>query len=184
MPNDPQRLDAVVPSTLAAKPPRYLRNGWCVAAWSDEVGRSRFARTIPEQSVLLYRKENGDVAAIGYACPHRPAPLAMGKPMGNVVQRPYHGLRFDAAGSCVLNPHGDGTIPPRMKTPFYPVVERHGRIWLWFGDEDKIDASAIPGFSPLGRLIENGGVPRPQNPPLRERRKVSEATCAPIVPAL
>lgn len=125
----------------------YLRNAWYVAAWSSEIGRSLFERTILEQPVLLYRQENGEVAAIGNACPHRRAPLSMGKLIGDVVQCPYHGLRFDATGACVLNPHGDGMIPPRMHTPRFDVVERHGLIWLWFGDADKADPALIPDFS-------------------------------------
>lgn len=128
-------------------PSRYLRNAWYVAAWSSEIGRGLFERTILEQPVLLYRRENGEVAAIGNACPHRMAPLSMGKLIGDVVQCPYHGLRFDASGACVLNPHGDGMIPPRMKTPSFQVVERHGLVWLWFGEADKADPAKIPDFS-------------------------------------
>ena len=128
-------------------PSRYLRNAWYVAAWSSEVGRGLFERTILEQPVLLYRKENGEVAAIGNACPHRKAPLSMGKLIGDTVQCPYHGLRFDDSGACVLNPHGDGMIPPRMRTPNFHVVERHGLVWLWFGDAEKADPATIPDFS-------------------------------------
>ena len=125
----------------------YLRNAWYVAAWSSEVGRGLLECTILEQSIVLYRKENGDVAAIGNACPHRLAPLSLGKLIGDVVQCPYHGLRFDGTGRCVLNPHGDGMIPPRMAVPSYTLVERHGLIWLWFGDADQADAASIPDFS-------------------------------------
>lgn len=126
---------------------RYLRNAWYVAAWSSEIGRGLFERTILEQPILLYRKENGEIAAIGNACPHRFAPLSMGRLVGDVVQCRYHGLRFDASGACILNPHGDGMIPPRMRTPSYQVVERHGAVWLWFGDTDKVDPATIPDFS-------------------------------------
>ena len=125
----------------------YLRNAWYVAAWSSEITRGLFERTILEQSILMYRKENGDIAAIGNACPHRLAPLHMGKLVGDTIQCGYHGLRFDGSGACVLNPHADGMIPPKMKVPAYPLVEKHGLVWLWFGDEDKADPATIPDFS-------------------------------------
>ena len=125
----------------------WLRNAWYVAAWSEEIGRTLFTRTILEEPVLLYRKSNGEVVAIGNACPHRLAPLNLGKLIDDVVQCPYHGLRFDGTGACVLNPHGDGMIPPRMRTASYPVVERHNMVWLWFGDADKADPATIPDFS-------------------------------------
>lgn len=126
---------------------KYLWNAWYVAAWSDEVGRALLARTILEQPVLLFRKESGDAVAIGNACPHRHAPLNMGKLLGDVVECPYHGLRFDGSGACVLNPHGQGMIPPKMKTPGYPLVERHKMIWIWMGDPEKADTANIPDFS-------------------------------------
>jgi phenylpropionate dioxygenase-like ring-hydroxylating dioxygenase large terminal subunit len=125
----------------------YLQNAWYVAAWSDEVGRTLFSRTILEQPVLLYRKTSGEAVAIGNTCPHRFAPLNLGKLIDDAVQCPYHGLRFDQSGRCVLNPHGDGMIPPRMQTASYPLVERHNLIWLWFGDADKADPATIPDFS-------------------------------------
>lgn len=125
----------------------YLRNAWYVAAWSNEVTRDLLERTVLEQPIVLYRKENGEAAAIGNACAHRFAPLHMGKLVGDTVQCPYHGLRFDGSGQCVLNPHGDGMIPPRMAVPSWPLVEKHKLIWLWFGDADKADPATIPDFS-------------------------------------
>jgi vanillate O-demethylase monooxygenase subunit len=126
---------------------QYLRNAWYVAAWSSEVGRRPLERTILEQSVLLYRKENGEAAAIGNVCPHRLAPLSLGTLIGDTIQCRYHGLRYDSSGRCVVNPHGDGMIPPRMAVPTWPLVETHNMIWLWFGEADKADPAIIPDFS-------------------------------------
>lgn len=125
----------------------YLRNAWYVAAWSSEVGRELLERTILEEPIVLYRRENGEAVAIGNACPHRLAPLSMGKLVGDTVQCPYHGLRYDSSGACVLNPHAGGMIPPRMRVPAYTLVERHGLIWLWFGEAHAADPATIPDFS-------------------------------------
>ena len=127
---------------------RYLGNAWYVAAWSSEVGRSLLARTIIERPILLYRKQSGEAVAIGNMCPHRFAPLSKGKLIDDVVQCGYHGLRFGSTGECVLNPHHDGKLPPKMRVPSYAVVERHNMIWLWMGeDAQAADASKIPDFS-------------------------------------
>lgn len=128
--------------------PTFLRNAWYVAAWSNEIGRSLLDRTILGESICLYRKENGDAAAIGNVCPHRFAPLSMGKLIGDVVQCGYHGLRFDAAGKCVKIPHDENAkIPAKMCVRHYPLVERHGMVWLWMGEPAKADAATIPDFS-------------------------------------
>ena len=86
----------------------YLRNAWYVAAWSDDLADGQLlGRTIMKEPVVLYRKADGNVAALQDRCPHRFAPLHMGKIVhGDRVQCPYHGLEFDASGACVLNPHG------------------------------------------------------------------------------
>jgi phenylpropionate dioxygenase-like ring-hydroxylating dioxygenase large terminal subunit len=91
----------------------YLRNAWYVAAWSDDLADGQLlARTILKKPVVLYRKSDGNVAALEDRCPHRFAPLHMGKIVnGDAVQCPYHGLEFDSSGACVLNLTGRRTFP-------------------------------------------------------------------------
>lgn len=126
----------------------FLRNMWYVGAYSDEVADNLLSRKICNEPVLMYRKQHGDPVAIGNMCPHRFAPLGMGKKFGDVVECPYHGLRFDSSGKCVLNPHETDRIPDAAVVPSYPLVERHGCLWLWFGEEEPNEA-LIPDFSCL-----------------------------------
>src|ERR1700733_3819169 len=100
----------------------YLRDVWYVAAWSSEVERDLFPRTILDQRLVLWRTERGEVVAMGDTCPHRFAPLHRGKLIGDAVECPYHGLRFGPAGRCVLNPHGE-TIPASLRVASIPTVE-------------------------------------------------------------
>ncbi|MDB5406892.1 MAG: aromatic ring-hydroxylating dioxygenase subunit alpha [Rhodospirillales bacterium] len=124
----------------------FLRNTWYVAAWAKDVGREMTGRVYLNEPVVLYRKENGIAVAVSDRCPHRFAPLHMGQLKGDAIECPYHGLRFDDAGSCVLNPHGDGKIPSGARLRSYPLVERHSLIWIWMGDAAKADASLIPDY--------------------------------------
>jgi phenylpropionate dioxygenase-like ring-hydroxylating dioxygenase large terminal subunit len=125
----------------------FLVNAWYVGAWSNEVTTELFQRTIIGESVLMYRKKSGEAVALGNRCPHRFAPLHKGKLDGDVVECPYHGLKFDASGQCVHNPHGDGKIPKKAAVKTYPLVERHDMLWLWMGDPALADAATIPDFS-------------------------------------
>src|ERR1700737_1545160 len=115
----------------------YLRNAWYVAAWSDDLAEGQLlGRTILKEPIVLFRKADGNVAALEDRCPHRFAPLHMGKIVGgDRVQCPYHGLEFDASGACVRNPHGTKSIPPRARVRSYPVTEKHKAIWIWMGSE-------------------------------------------------
>jgi phenylpropionate dioxygenase-like ring-hydroxylating dioxygenase large terminal subunit len=133
----------------------YLRNAWYVAAWSDDLGdEGVLGRTIMHEPVVLYRQANGDVAALADRCPHRFAPLSMGKVLGgNRIQCAYHGLEFNASGSCVLNPHGDKRIPSRARVKSYPAIEKHKAIWVWMGDKAP-DESKVPDFSLMDNVPE------------------------------
>lgn len=127
----------------------FLRNAWYVAAWDDEVSDQLMSRQLLNERILLYRSESGDPIALGNECPHRFAPLHMGKRFGDVVECGYHGLRFDRTGSCVFNPHGTGVIPTAARVKSYAVEERHGAIWIWMGNPALATSASIPDFSHL-----------------------------------
>lgn len=125
----------------------YLRNCWYVAAWADEVDREPLSRVICETPLVLYRTEEGKAVVLDNRCPHRFAPLSMGKLVGSDIQCGYHGLRFGPDGRCTLNPHGDGFIGPRLKATGFPAAEIHDMIWVWLGDPEKADLALIADFA-------------------------------------
>lgn len=127
----------------------YLRNAWYVVAWSSEIGRQLFERTVIEESLVLYRTSDNEVVCMRNICPHRFVPLHRGELVDDLVECGYHGLRFDRRGKCVHNPHGDGKIPQAAKVQAYVVEERHSLVWVWMGDAAKADRDAIPDFSCL-----------------------------------
>lgn len=125
----------------------FLDNAWYAAAWSDEVGDGLFERTIIDRSLVFGRSKQGQAFVFDNACPHRSAPLHMGQLDGEVIECPYHGLRFDLGGQCVYNPHGNGKIPSRARLNKYPLAEKHAMLWVWLGDPALADEATIPDFS-------------------------------------
>lgn len=126
----------------------FLRDSWHAVAWSEEVTDDPFAITVCGEALVLLRREDGDVSALSGICPHRFASLAKGRRMaGDRLQCPYHGLEFDAQGQCVANPHG--AVPRVVKLRTYPLVERHSLLWVWMGDEERVDPALIPDFAML-----------------------------------
>ncbi|MBL0421786.1 aromatic ring-hydroxylating dioxygenase subunit alpha [Ramlibacter sp. AW1] len=136
-------------ASTAAAP--WLLNAWYVAAWSSELGEQPLGRTLLDRPVVFWRRPEGGVAAIGGRCPHRFAPLAAGKQVGDSIECPYHGLRFDASGACSFNPHGEGAIPRAARVPAYPVLERHRLVWFWPGDPQRADPALVPELPHLDR---------------------------------
>ncbi|MBA4286077.1 MAG: Rieske (2Fe-2S) protein [Xanthomonadaceae bacterium] len=128
---------------------KFLRNTWYVAAISTEVDPAAlFHRKILDTSVLIYRKADGTPVAMHDRCPHRFAPLHLGTRVGDEVACVYHGLRFDCAGQCTLNPHGGGATPANARVRTFPLLERYGFIWIWMGDAPA-DPARLPDFGPL-----------------------------------
>jgi phenylpropionate dioxygenase-like ring-hydroxylating dioxygenase large terminal subunit len=133
----------------------WLRNCWYAAAWGDEVAPGdRIARTIIEIPLLIWRDGEGRVHALANRCPHRLAPLEKGRIDENVVRCGYHGLAFDGAtGVCVDNPHGPVTSALAVRA--YPVVERHGILWVWTGEPGRADQDAVPGLGFIDTTLPN-----------------------------
>ena len=111
----------------------FLHNAWYVAAWEHEIGRALMPMTLLGERVVLFKKEDGTVAALEDACPHRKLPLSMGRLQGDDVECGYHGLTFDCAGNCVRTP-GNQPPPPGARVRAYPVRARYGLLWIWMGD--------------------------------------------------
>lgn len=128
----------------------FLRNVWYVAGWASEVADAKLvSRTILGQAVVMFRTESGQLTALADRCPHRFVPLHIGQVKGEAIQCGYHGLEFGVDGHCVHNPHGDGKISSNMRVSSFPIEERDGVIWIWMGDPDKADPSAIVRFPML-----------------------------------
>jgi len=121
-----------------------MRNCWYVLAWSHEVAPGAlFARRVAGESLVVYRRADGSVAALENRCPHRHAPLAMGRLEGDDLRCMYHGIKFDAEGRCIEVP-GQGATPSALCVRSFPVVERKRWIWVWTGDAAAADAALIP----------------------------------------
>jgi vanillate O-demethylase monooxygenase subunit len=128
----------------------YFRNAWYLAAFTDELEAGRMlARTVLGEPLVFFRSPDGSIASLFDRCPHRFAPLSAGKLCdgGASVECGYHGLRFDAQGACVRNPHGRGSVPQAARVKRYVAREINGMIWWWAGDPETADTGLIPDCS-------------------------------------
>lgn len=124
----------------------FIRECWYVAAWSSEVTSTPYAQQILGDKVVLFRDKKGKVAALEDMCPHRFAPLSMGKVEGNDIACPYHGLRFAANGKCSHNPFAEDA-PTNATVRTYPIEEKDNFVWIWMGDLANANIDDIPDFS-------------------------------------
>jgi vanillate O-demethylase monooxygenase subunit len=122
----------------------WVANAWYVAGWSHEIDAGRLhARTIIDQPLVLYRTSDGAVVALEDRCPHRFAPLSLGRLEGDALRCMYHGLKFAPDGSCLEIP-GQKLIPRSACVRRFPVQMVGSWIWVWMGEADKADAGQVP----------------------------------------
>lgn len=143
-----------------AKARSYPLNAWYMAAWADEVTEKPLGRKLLDRKVVLFRGQSGEAAALADMCPHRFAPLSLGRVNADTLSCPYHGLEFDRTGVCVRNPGGNGHFPPGTQVQSFPLIERHRILWIWMGDAASADPDAIPDLDqvpPAGKGAQNLG---------------------------
>jgi vanillate O-demethylase monooxygenase subunit len=125
--------------------PSFPLQQWYVAARAGEVARVPLARTVCNEPLVMFRRQDGTVAALDDRCPHRLYPLSKGEIRGDDIECGYHGLRFNGAGKCTGIP-AQKEIPTRFGVRSFPAVERNGLIHVWMGEAAKADPALIPEF--------------------------------------
>ena len=128
----------------------FVRNAWYVAGWSRDFGADMVAMTMLAQNLVLYRASDGYIYALEDRCPHRLLPLSKGKRVGDTIQCGYHGMTFGTDGACVRVP-GQSNLPKSAYVESFPVLERHGIVFVWMGDPDKADPALAFEMPELGQ---------------------------------
>jgi len=114
-----------------------IYNQWYVILESREVGKKKPIKvTRLNETMVLWRDEYGKVCCIADRCCHRGASLSCGKWVDGKVECPFHGFLFDGQGKVKLIPANgkNALIPESQKVNFYITYEKHGLIWIWYGD--------------------------------------------------
>ncbi len=120
----------------------FVRNAWYVACTPDEFADKPLGRQICGERIVFYRDGAGQVAALEDWCPHRGAPLSLGTVRDGHLVCGYHGLVMGCDGKTVSMPGQRVRGFPAIRS--YPVIERHGFVWVWPGDAAQADVAKMP----------------------------------------
>jgi len=107
--------------------------GWFQVAYSREVDSGQvIGLHYFGTRLICYRGASGTPYVLDAYCPHLGADIAVG---GTVIQDcivcPFHGWRFDGAGSNVEIPYAK-TVNRAARLHAWPTVERAGAIFVWY----------------------------------------------------
>ncbi|MFO1329559.1 MAG: aromatic ring-hydroxylating dioxygenase subunit alpha [Rubrivivax sp.] len=122
----------------------FPRNHWYVAALPHEISPGPLGRQVCGERLVFYRDAQGAAVALEDWCPHRGAPLSLGRVCEGQLVCGYHGLVMGCDGRTVSMPgQRVAQFPPVRR---FPVLERHGFVWLWPGDPALADEARIPAL--------------------------------------
>jgi vanillate O-demethylase monooxygenase subunit len=117
-------------------------NCWYVACTPDEIDHKPLGRTICGERLVLWRGEEGRLSALEDFCPHRGAPLSLGRMVEGKLVCGYHGLEMGCDGKTVAMPGQRVRGFPAIRS--FPVAQKYGFIWVWPGDAARADEATIP----------------------------------------
>lgn len=138
----------------------YPLNQWYVAAHSKELTDTPVGRTLLNEAIVLFRKGNGQVAAVEDRCCHRHLPLSAGTVEESGIRCGYHGMLYDDSGRCIDIP-GQDKIPRRAKIHAYHIREQNKLVWIWFGQQQDSEPTCEPPAYPIHddpRYVSDGDV--------------------------
>lgn len=130
------------------------RRQWYPACRSRELGTRR---PVPIElmgaPLVVFRDRTGQPAVLVDRCPHRNAPLSMGRVRHGELECAYHGWRFDGSGSCTAIP--GGIEPGERHADAHAAVERDGMVWFWSeqGEEPAGEPFRLPDLGPKAKEV-------------------------------
>lgn len=153
-----------------------LAGFWYPICTARELRRGPIARELGSLPLALFRDGAGAPAALVDRCPHRNAPLSLGRrePSGTIACA-YHGWRFDRSGACLCVPGLDepGEASARSATA-HPVLEQEGLVWVF----------STPGPMPSSRPFRFPHLDDPGYTTVRHARSLSGSLHAAVENAL
>ena len=125
---------------------------WWPVALEADAAAGPVALELLGERLVLWRDAAGNPVLMTDRCPHRGAQLSLGRVVGDALQCPYHGWRFDTQGRCVAIPALPGFEPPASSSACrHGVQVAHGLVWADLGGAEQ-GPPPLPGLAPR-RLV-------------------------------
>jgi phthalate 4,5-dioxygenase oxygenase subunit len=133
---DNERLVRIGPGTEMG---RLMRLYWIpfLLAHNVQVDGTPYRVRLLGEDMVAFRDSAGQLGLVDQACPHRGAPLVLGRNEEGGLRCIYHGWKFNIDGRCMEMPAepANSRMPANMRIKSYPVKERNGVLWAYMGPD-------------------------------------------------
>jgi phenylpropionate dioxygenase-like ring-hydroxylating dioxygenase large terminal subunit len=120
---------------------------WFHLCGSAELNAGPIGLELCGRSFIGYRTLSGRAVVLSGRCAHLGAQLRNGRVHGERLVCPLHGWEYGPEGVCERIPAGD-SIPAFARQSSYPVAERHGHVYFFYGKKARFDLPFFEGMSP------------------------------------
>ncbi len=133
--DDNERLTRVGAGTPMGN---VFRRYWLPALLASELPKADGAPVrfrLLGEDLVAFRDSNGAVGLVDAFCPHRRAPMFLGRNEKCGLRCVYHGWKFDVTGRCVEMPTEpkESTYKDKIRIKSYAAHEAGGLIWAYMG---------------------------------------------------
>lgn len=115
-----------------------------------ELRRGPISRDLFGTRLVAFRTESGRLAVLDARCSHLGSDLADGHVIGEAIRCPFHHWEYGPDGRCTRIPITT-CIPNTARQRSYPVVERHGFLFVFNGRQPGFELPFFPGVD-VGEL--------------------------------
>ena len=135
-----------------------LRSYWYVVGEGADLALGPLAVRLLGDDLVVWRSPDGAVVAAPDRCPHRQAPLSLGRLEDGRLVCCYHGWTFADGGRCVAVPSSAPgvPVPPKAHLPVVRAAERYGLIWVCPGAPQAPIPEIAVEHEPSYRRINSG----------------------------
>ncbi len=112
-----------------------LRRFWYALMPLSHLDQGPKPFTLLGEKLVLWKKADGQPAALQDRCCHRTARLSRGFVENDHIVCGYHGWTYDCSGACVRIPqNSDGAIPAGARVRAFHCQEKYGYVWVALDD--------------------------------------------------
>jgi phthalate 4,5-dioxygenase oxygenase subunit len=117
---------------------KLARRYWLPALLSEELSEPDGAPVrvkLMGESLVAFRRTDGQVGLVGEFCPHRGASLVLARNEENALRCIYHGWQIGCDGAVLDTPteKPGSNFKDRLQQLAYPVREAGGMVWTYMG---------------------------------------------------
>lgn len=117
---------------------------WYLFGPASALRRGPLARDMLGRRLVAFRTESGRLAVLDARCSHLGSDLGHGCVVGESIRCPFHNWEYGIDGRCTRIPI-TSTIPATARQASYPVVERHGLLFVFNAPQPRFELPFFPG---------------------------------------